>query len=67
MNTLNQLYSLAFMCKYLFNIFVITLKSFMSDLQTDSRQPEITTAVCSWRVCSQGDFASRRRGLAVNN
>lgn len=31
-----------------------------------SVQPEITTAVCSRRVCSQGDFASRRRGLSVN-
>lgn len=31
-----------------------------------SLQPEITTSVCSWRVCSQGDFASRRRGLSVN-
>lgn len=31
-----------------------------------SVQPEITTAVCPWRVCSQGDFASRRRGLGVN-
>lgn len=31
-----------------------------------SLQPEITTSVCSWRVCSQGDFASWRRGLGVN-
>lgn len=31
-----------------------------------SVQPEITAAVCSWRICSQGDFASRNRGLGVN-
>lgn len=30
-----------------------------------SVQLEITTGVFSWRVCSQGDFASRRRGLGV--
>lgn len=31
-----------------------------------SVQPEIASAVGSWRVCSQGDFASRKRGLGVN-